>query len=195
MSTQTVYQATVALIARGRRGFAKIIPARLRQDQAGAVAIEFAVVALPFFILVFAIIQIAMLFLTDQLLETAVADAARYIRTGQAKTAGWTITDYNTQVCNELYGLIDCTALQSYVTAYTSPTSISTTAPTVNATGAYSSSPSYDSSANTGTTVVVAATYYQYPSLFASAGLSVADQSNGTRLIGAVAAFRNEPFP
>jgi Flp pilus assembly protein TadG len=192
---KAAYQTAINVICRALACLVRVIPVRLRQDQAGTVAIEFAIVALPFFTMIFAIIQLAMLLLTQQLLQTAVADTARLIRTGQAKTAGWTISNYNTQVCSELYGMLDCTALQSYVTAYTTPTAISTSAPAVDKNGAYSSSASYDSNANSGATIVVAATYYQYPSLFAGLGLSVADQPNGTHLIGAVAAFRNEPFP
>lgn len=191
---KAAYRTTLNLTGLVLARLACLVPARLRRNEAGAVAIEFAIVALPFFTMIFAIIQLAMLFLTDQLLETAVADAARLIRTGQAKTAGWTVTNYKNQVCNELYGMLDCNLLQSYVTAYTTPTAISTATP-VDKTGAYSSSPSYDSNANSGSTIVVAATYYKYSSLFAGLGLSVADQPDGTRLIGAVAAFRNEPFP
>lgn len=185
-------------IARGiLGGLARVVPKRLRQDQAGTVAVEFGIVALPFFTMIFAIIQLALLFFSDQLLETAVADAARLIRTGQAKSAGWTITTFNTQVCSELYSLMDCTKLQSYVTAYSQPTSISTSPPTIDpATGKYTpATQTYDSNANSGSYLVLVSTYYQYPSLFSALGLSVADQSNGTRLIGAVAAFRNEPFP
>lgn len=191
---KAAYQTALNVTRRALACLARVIPVRLRQDQAGTVAIEFAIVALPFFTMIFAIIQLAMLLLTQQLLQTAVADAARLIRTGQAKTAGWTITDYKNQVCGELYGLLDCNLLQNYVTAYTSPTAITTSSPVDN-TGAYKTSSSYDSNANTGATIVVVATYYKYSSLFAGLGLSVADQPDGTHLIGAVAAFRNEPFP
>lgn len=189
------YRTTLHVIRLVLGRLACLVPKRLRENQAGAVAIEFAIVALPFFTMIFAIIQIAMLFLSDQLLETAVADTARLIRTGQAKTAGWTISNYNSQVCSELYGMLDCNALQSYVTAYTTPTAITSAAPTVDKNGVFSTTASYDSNANAGTNIVVAATYYRYPSLFSALGLSVADQPDGTRLIGAVAAFRNEPFP
>jgi Flp pilus assembly protein TadG len=178
-----------------RRHAARIMPKRLRRDQSGAVAVEFGLVALPFFTMIFAIMQIALLYFSDQLLTTAVSDAARMIRTGQAATAGWGVTQFNAQVCTELYSLLDCTKLQTYVTTSSSFSAAVTTPPVNLTTGAYTSSPSYDSNANSASQIVVVSTYYEYPTLFSSLGLSVSDQANGTRLLGAVAAFRNEPFP
>jgi Flp pilus assembly protein TadG len=56
-----------------------------RQD--GAAAVEFGLVAIPFFALLFAILEIAIVFFAGQVLETIVADAARGVMTGQAQTA------------------------------------------------------------------------------------------------------------
>jgi len=177
------------------RKMASILPKRLRRDQSGAVAVEFGLVALPFFTMIFAIIQIALLYFSDQLLSTAVSDAARMIRTGQAATAGWGVSQFNTQVCKELYSLLDCTKLQTYISTSSSFSTAVLTPPVNPVTGAYTSSPSYDSAANTASQIVVVSTFYEYPTLFAALGLSIADQPNSTRLLGAVAAFRNEPFP
>ncbi len=171
------------------------LPKRFRLDQSGAVAVEFGIVALPFFTLVFAIMQIALVFASDQLLETAVADAARMIRTGQAKTAGWGVTNFNSQVCTELYYLLDCTLLKTYITTSTSFGTVAVTPPINPATGNFNATPSYAAAANTASQIVVVSTYYEYPTLFSALKLNLADQPNGTRLLGAVAAFRNEPFP
>jgi Flp pilus assembly protein TadG len=189
-------------VDRGRnllRTFGRFVPKRLLRDQSGTVAVEFGAVALPFFTLVFAIMQVALVFVSDQVLETAVADAARMIRTGQAKAKGWTgstgVASFNAQVCSELYYLLDCTKLQTYVTTSSSFGSASLTAPVNPATGAFTGTPGYAAGANTGSQIVIVSTYYEYPALFSSFGLSLSDQPNGTRLLGAVAAFRNEPFP
>jgi Flp pilus assembly protein TadG len=189
-------------VERGQRLLRRLgclVPERLLRDQSGTVAVEFGAVALPFFTLVFAILQVALVFVSDQVLDTAVNDAARLIRTGQAKALGWTgttgIASFNTQVCKELYYLLDCTKLQSYVTTSTSFSSISLTPPINTSTGNFTGTPSYSAAANTGSNIVVVSTYYEYPALFSSFGLSLSDQPNGTRLLGAVAAFRNEPFP
>jgi Flp pilus assembly protein TadG len=161
--------------------------------------VEFGIVALPFFTLVFAIMQLALVFATDQLLETAVADAARMIRTGQAASAGWGLSQFNAKVCGETFYLIsNCSdssaGIQTFVTTSATFASVSISPPVNVTTGKYNASPSYSPAANTGSQIVVVSTYYEYPTLFSSLGLSIADQANGTRLLGAVAAFRTEPF-
>ena len=72
-------------------GRLKIIRAarRLLRRQDGAVAVEFGLVAAPFLLLVFAIMETAIVFFAGQTLETAVADSARLILTGQAQTSGF----------------------------------------------------------------------------------------------------------
>ena len=62
---------------------------RLLRQQDGAAAIEFGLVAAPFLALVFAILETAIVFFAGQALETAAADSARLIMTGQAQTQGY----------------------------------------------------------------------------------------------------------
>ncbi|MFX8473984.1 TadE/TadG family type IV pilus assembly protein, partial [Acinetobacter baumannii] len=57
---KAAYQTAINVICRALACLVRVIPVRLRQDQAGTVAIEFAIVALPFFTMIFAIIQLAM---------------------------------------------------------------------------------------------------------------------------------------
>jgi Flp pilus assembly protein TadG len=49
----------------------RLLGRRIRRDESGATAIEFGLVALPFFALMFAILETALLFLASQTLETA----------------------------------------------------------------------------------------------------------------------------
>ena len=51
----------------------------------GATAVEFALVAAPFFALLIAILQTALIFLAQQVLQTATTEAARLVMTGQAQ--------------------------------------------------------------------------------------------------------------
>ena len=62
---------------------------RFARRQDGAAAIEFAMVAAPFLAMVFAIMETAIVFFAGQALETAAADSARLIMTGQAQTQGF----------------------------------------------------------------------------------------------------------
>ena len=60
----------------------------------GVTAVEFAIVATPFFALMFAIFETAFVFLGQQTLETAVANAARQVRTGQAQAQGFSSVQF-----------------------------------------------------------------------------------------------------
>ena len=57
-------------------------------DRRGAAAVEFALVAPPFLALLFAILELALVFFASQALETVTQDSSRLIMTGQAQTAG-----------------------------------------------------------------------------------------------------------
>ena len=59
---------------------------RFRRDQDGATAVEFALVAVPFLALLFAIIELAMMFWTTQILEESLSQTARSLLTGQPQT-------------------------------------------------------------------------------------------------------------
>ena len=61
---------------------------RFARGKDGIAAVEFGMVAAPFLALMFAIMETAIVFFAGQTLETAVADSARLIMTGQAQTAG-----------------------------------------------------------------------------------------------------------
>src|SRR5579884_3514899 len=85
---------------------------RFLRRQEGAAAVEFALVALPFFALMFAIIETALVFFAGQSLEAAAAEAGRQIMTGQVQ-GNATIKnadDYKTYIiCPYLQGsFFDC---------------------------------------------------------------------------------------
>lgn len=81
---------------RPRRGLGLRRPGRRRE---GSTAVEFALVALPFFILLFGILEIGLLLLVDALVETAVSDAARQVRTGLAQEQALRPEDIKTRLC------------------------------------------------------------------------------------------------
>jgi Flp pilus assembly protein TadG len=78
---------------------------RFLANRKGTTAIEFAVLALPFAFLVFAILESCISFTAQQLLANATDDIARQVRTGQL-----TATDLKTQLGNKL-----CAKLQIMV--------------------------------------------------------------------------------
>ena len=76
---------------------------RLGRQQDGSAAVEFGLVAAPFLALVFAIMETAIVFFAGQALETAVADSARLIMTGQAQTQGFNACGFKRRgLCEDL---------------------------------------------------------------------------------------------
>jgi Flp pilus assembly protein TadG len=68
----------------------------------GSTAVEFAMVALPFAIMMFSVIEIAFVFVLDSALENAVIETGRRVRTGQASTAGYTVDTFKAAVCSKM---------------------------------------------------------------------------------------------
>lgn len=59
---------------------------RFRRDRKGATAVEFGLLAMPFFFILFLIVEMAMVFWTRQILQESVSQAARTILTGQSRS-------------------------------------------------------------------------------------------------------------
>lgn len=59
---------------------------RFGRNRDGAAAIEFAMLAMPFMLLVFAILETCLSFAAQQVLSNAMDDVAREVRTGQIRT-------------------------------------------------------------------------------------------------------------
>ncbi len=81
---------------------------RFARKEDGAAAIEFGMVAAPFFALLFAILETAFVFFAGQTLENAVGDSSRLIMTGQAQSQGMNQSTFKDAVCARVYGLFDC---------------------------------------------------------------------------------------
>lgn len=178
-----------------------------RRDERGVTIIEFALLALPFFTIIAAILETSLVFLASQVLDSAVEDAARLVRTGQLQlgTADGLTNDLDgirSKVCSGLYDMFDCTQLKVKVTTVVDFGSATVTYPIQRGeecelkdgvrTCNWKLTESYASSG--GGKVVLMQVYYKWPTLVRLPGFDLQDQPDGTRLLGAVRVFRNEPF-
>lgn len=59
-------------------------------------------VATPFFFMIFAVLELGLVFLIDSTLENAVLNAGRIVRTGRAETEGYTAEKFKTALCAEM---------------------------------------------------------------------------------------------
>lgn len=166
---------------------------RFGRDQRGATAVEFGLVALPFIALMFAIIETALIFFAGQTLETAVTNAARLIRTGQAQQQGLSAEAFKSKICSQVMALFDCTAkLKVDVSKFSSFGTVDLSKP-VDASGNLKTNFNY--SPGIGGDIVVVRAFYEWPVFVKLLGLNLSNMGNGSHLLSGTAAFRNEPFP
>jgi Flp pilus assembly protein TadG len=183
---------------RTRRLF-KAVRAFVRAEQ-GATAVEFALVALPFFGMLMVTIQFALVIWCTQIYEVAVASASRQIYTGQfqssAATAGVTsVADlqarFKTLVCTAAQNSFDCSNQLSVDVRTFSGFSTATVA-SPNQNGVYNTT-GYSYQNATGNMIVVVRASMQLPN-YAGMFSPATSLANGNQLIMATAAFRAEPF-
>jgi Flp pilus assembly protein TadG len=184
----------IKLLSLAKRSWAGHNMCRMLRDRSGATAIEFGMVAAPFLALTFAIFQTAIVFFAGQALETAAADSARLIMTGQAQTQGFDQTKFKQAVCARIYGLFNCNgSLYVDVKSYSAWSLVNTSLP-VDASGNVQSD-TFGYQPGGPTDIVVMRLMYQWPVYVSLLGLnSMANSAGQQRLLMATVAFRNEPY-
>ena len=163
-----------------------------RRERSGAAAVEFAIVAAPFFALLFALIEIGLVFFGSFTLENAVEQASRMIKTGQAQQQGFSESKFKEEVCDNVHALFDCMAgLKVDVRKFDDFGSVSLP-PALNESGELQDNFTYDP--GVGGEIVVVRVFYEWSLIANLPGAGLGNMSNGNRLMSATAAFRNEPF-
>lgn len=172
----------------------RLILRHFLKDREGATAVEFALVALPFFGIIFAIIEVALAFWATQVLENAVADASRQIYTGQFQNAGGQSADaFRDEICSRVTALFNCTELvQVDVRSFPSFPG-ATLPPPLTPEGEFDTS-DFGYQATGPDEIVVVRAAMNYPAFVGIFGSRETMLSGGGRLIMATSAFRNEPF-
>jgi Flp pilus assembly protein TadG len=178
---------------------------RFGRDERGVTLIEFGILALPFFTIIAAILETSLVFFASQILDSAVQDAGRLIRTGQMQTgpvAQNNLAGFRAKICDSLYGMMPCDNIKIKVSVVANFGSATVTYPiqtgndctTTNGvkTCNWTIVESYTPGA--GGEVVLVQAYYKWPTIVRLPGFNLQDQVDGTRLLGAVRVFRNEPF-
>jgi Flp pilus assembly protein TadG len=165
---------------------------RFRRNRRGSAAVEFALVAPLFFGLLFAIIELSMVFFASQVLETATQDSARMIMTGQAQNASFTQAQFKNLVCSKLTIMFDCVnGVSIDVQSYSAFGSVNVADP-IDASKNFVPPNNY-LPGNPGDVVVVRL-FYKWPLYVTGLGFNIANISGSKRLLTATAAFQNEPY-
>lgn len=170
---------------------------RFKRNRSGVVAIEFAMVAMPFLLFVFGIIGSGLYFFTDNGLQNAVETAARKVRTGSAQRNGMTVEQFRNEICSS-GTFLDCSKLRVLLQKGSDWSSISpqgcvsSTGTLVNSSG-NANDPVENYAGGAGEVVLITACYeWELAQSFSFLGFS--PMGNGSALIQAAATFRTEPY-
>lgn len=165
---------------------------QFRDDNRASAAVEFAIVALPFFILLFAAIDFGLMMFASSTLENGIASAARRIKTGQVAANGITAQQFRQLVCNDVSMLMTCDArLAVDVRVFNNFANVNFPA-AVDGNGNLVGNFQYQT--GTAGDIVLVRAFYSWRMLTPGFGEAMANMNGGARLIQATTAFRNEPF-
>jgi Flp pilus assembly protein TadG len=173
----------------------------------GAALVEFAMVAPLFLALLFAIFQIAYVFIAQAMLETTAEAAARVILTGQVQTysgtsgtttyTGMTQSDYASAVCTMLKArspFMSCANLYIDVTTVDSYADATTGLPTLTYDSSGAVSNSWNYTIGTQGSIVVLRVMYVLPVVGTPLGFTLGNLSTTKRLLLATSVFRVEGY-
>ncbi|MEM7328768.1 MAG: TadE/TadG family type IV pilus assembly protein [Pseudomonadota bacterium] len=169
-------------------------------DRRGIAAVEFALIAVPFFFLIFGLLEVCVIFIMSSILEHGASEAARQIRTGQLQTAGLDAAAmeaaFRQDVCDELFGLMSCDRrLMTDVQTFTSFGGTgSSPALTYDSTTGNLDDTGFGFSAGGQNEIVVIRVFYEWDLIIPVLSAPLANMSNNRLLLQSTVAFRNEPF-
>jgi len=164
----------------------------LLSDRSGVTAVEFAMIALPFFILSIGIMEVGLVVVVNRMLDNAVVSAARMIRTGQAKQGTITADQFKQQVCDFMPSFM-CNTDRISVEV----TSVGSFAAADAVDSLYDEDGEIREDLNFATggagDIVVVNVIYKWPMIMSNMRLDVADRG-GVRDLTSTMVFRNEPW-
>jgi Flp pilus assembly protein TadG len=196
-ATRSKFASRFRKLMRGR------LARRFVRRQDGAAAVEFALVAVPFLALTFAILETAMVFFGGQMLQSAASESGRKVMTGQAMTtnfdsgapdpAGFSKTNFHDEVCRHLIGMFDCTKVVVDVQTYGTFAAVNSLPPLA-PDGTLDDARANYNRGDVGSIVAVSV-YYPWPIYVSQLDLLSSNSLAGSnRLLVATSVFRVEPF-
>ncbi len=163
---------------------------RFRSNNKGATAVEFALVAFPFFFLLTAIIEASLFFFAGQMLESAVDRVGRLVRTGQLDSTT-SVTQLKSALCDEASLLFDCSTLLMDVKSATTFAGLGSPPEPTNG-DLLSSSFGYDALGSAQITRITVT--YEWPVFSNYVASHLANLNSGNALLTAISVFQTEPY-
>jgi len=163
-------------------------------DKRGVAAIEFAMIAIPFFLLIFGMLEVCVLFIMASILDHGVNEAARAVRTGQMQAAGATANDFRVAICGELFDMLYDCENRLKIDVRTFDNFGATAAPDVITPAGELDDSGFGFDPGGRDSIVVVRAFYEWDLFVPGLTKPLANLSDGRRLLQSTAAFRNEPF-
>jgi Flp pilus assembly protein TadG len=174
---------------------------RWRRSESGATAVEFALVAGPFFYVLGCICETGLLLFSEYVIQNSVQEAARLVRTGQVSAADGTVTmsdaDFKAQICEQVGLIVDCSGKVSvYVNNAATFAALTAAVPNPLAVGPATAGGAITMSYSPGGQLKAATVIATYDWDFAFPFMDFLGNFGGgsIRRIYGLAIFRNEPF-
>ncbi|MEO1038384.1 MAG: TadE/TadG family type IV pilus assembly protein [Pseudomonadota bacterium] len=164
---------------------------RFAEARRGSAAVEFALIAGPFFALMMAILEVGLVFFTSSVMEDSMLQAAREIRTGEFQTGGNGRADFLDTVCESFGNIGDCSKLSVDVRTFDNFTSVTVPDPVVD--DEFSDAGFVFEPGGAGDVVLVRV-FYRKKLFTPSLGVGLANIADNEVLMSAATAFRSEPF-
>lgn len=163
----------------------------LFRSRSGSTAIEFAILAMPFLLVVFAIFEIALLFTAELVLDKGTAYAGRMIRVGKVQQDSMTRDQFAALTCDQVKILLDCNKLVFDVRSYPSFDDVPSNVPM---SGDDVDSSQFQFNPGRGGTIVSLRTFYEWPILTDVLRQFFAKTKDGSVILMSMSTFRTEPF-
>ena len=193
----------MALFSNRARARAKLLTRRLRSDERGSAAVEFAIVAVPFLLLLVGLISISLYFFTNFTMESAVLNAARAIRTGQLQQGQGAYSGLSTNedkraafkaiMCSKAPTFLDC-ANRAVVLVQSSSSFGGIVEPNCASNGSMVNQSSSNFNPGAASSVVLVTVCYAWKFGGQLPIFKISNLSDGSMLMQASAAFRTEPY-
>jgi Flp pilus assembly protein TadG len=165
--------------------------ARFLRESRAVAAVEFGLIAAPFIALLLAILEVGLVFVAQQVLQTATTQASRLILTGQAQSQNMSAAQFQQAVCNQATSLFSCAGIYVNVQKYSSFSSVSMSN--------YVSNGNFNNGAMQYTPggpgdIVVVQVFYKWPVYTGPLNFNLSNVNGGYDLLIGTAAFRTEPY-
>lgn len=171
---------------------------RFARDVRGVAALEFAFIAPPFFLLLFSMFEVGLTYTADTVLQSAVNETSRMVRTGQVQGTNLTRLEFRQLVCDRINIFLNCDErLQIDVRRFSSFSGAGFTDP-LDASGEFRDDFRFEPGAPCD--VILVRAFYKWDPVTPGLGSALKNmgsdaEGNATsHLLQATAAVRNEPY-